>query len=185
MLSMPIRMRVAPTLKHVIMDTITYSEDTFAAQEATADSCLDFVNKVRHLVNTKGLTQRQLIDELKKSNISFRGKAVGDQGVRCIQTVEPYAVSGAVRGAARALEQVTKKLNEQTTMYKLCAACNKQYGKASQAAIDACTKVLITLRIALKYKDIETEYHITEEFLSGKSMKVSGFVQILFKKWFR
>ena len=102
--------------------------------------------------------------------------------MRCIQTVEPYAVSGAVRGAARALEQVTKKLNEQTTMYKLCAACNKQYGKASQAAIDACTKVLITLRIALKYKDIEKEYHITEEFLTGKSMKVSGFVQTLFKK---
>ena len=103
MLSMPIRMRVAPTLKQVIMDTITYSEDTFAAQEATADSCLDFVNKVRHLVNTKGLTQRQLIDELKKSNISFRGKAVGDQGVKSIQTVEPYAVSGAVRGGSQSL----------------------------------------------------------------------------------
>ena len=57
-LSMPIRMRVGPTFKQIVLDTISYSEDIFAAQGATTDSSLDFITKVRHLVNQDGLSQR-------------------------------------------------------------------------------------------------------------------------------
>ena len=174
MLSMPIRMRVGPTMKQIVLDTISYAEDIFAAQGTTADSCLDFVSKVRVVVDVQGKTQRQLVEDLKLASIVYHGKPIGDQGVRCIQTVEPYAANGAVRAAARNLEPETKKLNEQTLMLKLCAACNKQYGKATTAAIDACVKVLVTLRFALKYKcniRIENDTHLTEEYLTGKSIK--------------
>ena len=37
-LCMPIRVRVAPTLPQVILDSITYSEDLYAGKEATSDS---------------------------------------------------------------------------------------------------------------------------------------------------
>ena len=84
------------------------------------------------------------------------------------------AVRGQWRGqAARNLEQETKKLSEQTAMYKLCAACNKQYGKATTAAIDACVKVLVTLRFALKYKcnnRIQNDTQLTEEHLTEKNI---------------
>ena len=41
------------------------------------------------------------------------------KGVKCIQTVEPYAAIGAVKAATRSLEQEAKKLNEQTLMYAI------------------------------------------------------------------
>ena len=184
-LSLPIRMRVGPTMKQIVLDTITYAEDIWSASGTTADTCLDFITKVRVIVDPHDKPQRQLETELKLANILYHGKAIGDQGVRCIQTVEPYAANGAVRAAARNLEPETKKLNEQTLMLKLCAACNKQYGKATTAAIDACVKVLVTLRFALKYKcnnRIQNDTQLTEEHLTGKTLKKAGFVQATFKK---
>ena len=80
MFSMPIRMRVGPTMRQIVLDTITYAEDIFAAQGAMADSCLDFITKVRLVVDPQGKTQRQLVDELKKSHIVDHGKSIGDQG---------------------------------------------------------------------------------------------------------
>ena len=184
-LSLPIRMRVGPTMKHIVLDTITYAEDIWSASGTTADTCLDFITKVRVIVDPHDKPQRQLETELKLATILYHGKAIGDQGVRCIQTVEPYAANGAVRAAARNLEPVSKKLNEQTLMQKLCAACNKQYGKATTAAIDACVKVLVTLLFALKYKcnnRIQNDTHLTEEHLTGKTLKKAGLVQATFNK---
>ena len=102
--------------------------------------------------------------------------------VRCIQIVEPYAANGAIRDAARALGRVTKKFNDHTIVRKLCSACNLFYGKASQAAFDFCTKVLVTLRIALTYSDIRNENRLTSEFLIGRRLKSPGFVHVFFKK---
>ena len=167
-LSMPIRMRVGPTFKQIVMDTITHSEEIFANGEAIEDSCFDFIDKSRHLIDLRDKPQRHLIQEFDNLKITFHGKAIKDQMVRCIHTVEPYAANGAIRDAARALGRVTKKFNDHTIVRKLCLACNKFYGKASQAAFDFCTKVLVTLRIALTYRDIRKERHLTGEFLNGK-----------------
>ena len=101
---------------------------------------------------------------------------------RCIQIVEPYAANGAIREAARALGRLTKKFNDHTIVRKLCSVCNKYYGKASQAAFDFCTKVLVTLRIALTYSDIRNESSLTSEFLVGNQMKSPGFVHVFFIK---
>ena len=103
--------------------------------------------------------------------------------MRAFKIVEAYAASGAVQDAFKALEQVTKKLNEQTMIHKLCTTCNKHYGKASHAAIEACIKVLTTLRMALTYKDIRKESHQTDDVLTGKgvnkdSMCPDGFQKI-------
>ena len=123
---MPIRMRVAPTFKQLDLDTISYSEDVFAAQGATADSSLDFITKARHLVSAhSGATNPQLIQEFKSLGLLFHGKPIGYQGVRAFKAVEPYAAIGAVRDALNALEQVTKKLNVQTMIHKLCDTCNR------------------------------------------------------------
>ena len=60
-LSIPIRMRLNPTFAQVAYDTITHSENSCAAQGATIDSCFDFLNKVRHLVNVQAFSQRNLV----------------------------------------------------------------------------------------------------------------------------
>ena len=54
---------------------------------------------------------------------------------------------------------MTKKLNfydAETMMFKLCRASNKHYGKTSEKTIQTCIGVLVTLRVALVYKDIRT-----------------------------
>ena len=45
-LSMPIRMRCGPSRKQLILDSMTYSEDLFAANFTTSDSFFDFAQKV-------------------------------------------------------------------------------------------------------------------------------------------
>ena len=68
-------------------------------------------------------------------------------------------------------------------MYKLCAACNKHYRKDSQAAIRACTNVLVTLQIKSKYKEtLFKESDLTERSLFGRNNKTAGIVQATFKK---
>ena len=64
MLSMPIRMRVGPTLRQEFLDMIS-SKNTFAVQRATTDSCIDFVTMVRHCVHLYLASQNQLIQDLK------------------------------------------------------------------------------------------------------------------------
>ena len=96
---------------------------------------------------------------------------------RCLLAVEPYAANVKDRNALIALEPWTKKINEPSMIKTLCEACSKQYGKASQAAIGACTKTFITLRIALTYKNIRKESNLTGEFLIGAGIKTTGFAQ--------
>ena len=182
-ISMPIRMRVAPTFQQIIKDAISYSEDVYAAQGATTDSSLDFITKASHLVNArKDANNAQFVQEFKDLGLLFHGKPIGDQGVRAFKIVEAYAASGAVQDAFKALEQVTKKLNEQTLIQRLCETCNRYHGKASPAAFGACCRVLGTLRVAMKHKDIRKDSHLTEDFLTGKGLKKAAFVQMVFKK---
>ena len=141
-----------PTLAQIAYDTITHSEDIFATKGATVDSCIDFHAKVRHIINLQAHSQRTLVTEFKNANIFYHGKPIRASMVRCLLVVEPYAANVKIRNALIALEPWTKKMNEPTMIKRLCAACNKQYGKASQAAIGACTKLLINLRIALTYQ---------------------------------
>ena len=170
-LSMPIRMRLNPTFAQIAYDTITHSEDIFATKGATVDSCIDFHAKVRHIINLQAHSQRTLVTEFKNANIFYHGKPIRASMVRCLLVVEPYAANVKIRNALIALEPWTKKMNEPTMIKRLCEACNKQYGKASQAAILACTKLLSNLRIALTYKNTLKESNLTGEVLFGAGFK--------------
>ncbi len=49
-LSMPIRMRCAPTFVQVVKDTLTYSEDLFNNKDAGSDAWIDVVPKGRAML---------------------------------------------------------------------------------------------------------------------------------------
>ena len=128
-LSMPIRMRVAPSTSQVMLDTLTYSEDLFAAQAAAGDSFLDLVLKVKYLVTAVlGASIPKLTEKFAQMGFLYHGRPIGEQGVKAFYAIEPYASNREVREAAKALESVTKELNEQTKLQKVCQTCDKYYG---------------------------------------------------------
>ena len=71
-LSMPIRMRLNPTLTQVVQDTITNVDDIFAHQGVTTDSCIDFINKMRYAIDLHAYSQRKLVKELGHRPVHLR-----------------------------------------------------------------------------------------------------------------
>ena len=184
-LSMPIRMRCAPSYLQNVKDTLSVSEDLHNGKEASADAWIDFVPKARVVIdaalgagNYKTASVSTIQAAFEKAKIQFHGKPIGDHGVRAFLAVDCFEEDKEVRCAIKALETVTKELNEPTKIKDVCLTCTKYHGAGTKAALGACANIFKVLRIASTHKAIS--FH--REFLVGKGHKQAGFVQFSLKK---
>jgi hypothetical protein len=192
-LCLPMQVRCGPTIQQVLLDSITYSEDLYAANSGTSDAFLTFAEKVISalppgFLQTK--TAKNVVERAASLGISFHGSAVGDSVARALINVAPFVISPDFQKAFRAFEEVSPALNDQTkisfltsacTKLFLTNACTKAHGKTNSAATEACVEVLHALRAGLLYKDIATDSHLTKEFLTGGRHK-AGFVHWFLKR---
>ena len=192
-LCLPLQVRCGPTLQQVLLDSITYSEDLYAANSASSDAFLTFAEKVMSALPPDFLqssTVKKIVVRAESLGISFHGSAVGDSVARALINVAPFVMSPDFQKAFRAFEELSHALNDQTkisfltnacTKSFLTNACTKTHGKTSIAATEACVEVLIALRAGVLYKDIAKDSHLTKEFLTGGRNK-AGFVHLFLKR---
>ena len=93
-------------------------------------------------------------------------------------------MSREVRVAFKAFEDVSDALTDQTKLPYVMNLCSKAYMKGSEAAIGALVQVLHSLRLALIYKDIKKDAHLTKEFLVGgrNEVRIQSHAQTLSKR---
>ena len=183
-LCVPLRLRCAPSLTQVSRDSMTYSEELFAANPHCSDVFLTFAEKFMAAV-PPGFVQcetvKKIVARARTLCISFHGSAVGDGVARALINVAPFLTSPEFRKAFKSFEAISPALNDHTKLSSLTYACTKTYGKAGRAAAaEASVAVLDTLRAGLLYKDI-TESQLTKEFITGLPNK-GGFVHSIFQR---
>ena len=182
-LCVPLRLRCAPSLTQVSRDSMTYSEELFAANPHCSDVFLAFAEKFMAAVPpdfVQSETVKNIVARARTLGISFHGSAVGDGVARALINVAPFVTSPEFRKAFKSFEAISPALNDHTKISSLTCACTKTYGKASLAAAEASVAVLDTLRAGLLYKDI-TESQLTKEFITGLPNK-GGFVHSIFQR---
>ena len=87
-------------------------------------------------------------------------------------SVAPFVSYVKVSSALKSLEDVSKKLNDQTNISQLMALTTKHYSHSIDAAVDAIIELVDSLRSGLIFKDITKDAHINKEFLFGGKHKV-------------
>lgn len=182
-LSMPMRLRVAPSRDQIILDSISYSEELYATKSASSDSFFDWVEKVVGVFPKEptfvSLTGKAVKDRGDKLGITFHGNKVNENIQRALQHAAPFVLNHDVRVAFKAFEDVSDALNDQTKLSYLMNTASKHYMKGSEAAVGAVVQVLQSLRLALVYKDIKKDAHLTKEFLVGgrnkAQLQISSF----------
>ena len=173
-LSTPMRIRVAPSLKQVILDSVSYSEQLWASKLATSDSFFDWCDKVVNLFHGSAVgcvSWKYVQTVMKDLGVTYHGVAPSDNVVRALQNCAPYVRDPKVREAFKDLEHISLVLTDQTKLAQLVHAATKAYGKATEAAVDAMCNIIISLRHSLMYKDITSASHVTKEFLTGRRQK--------------
>ena len=174
-LSMPMRMRVAPSLKQVTLDSVSYSEQLWSAKLATSDSFFDWCDKVVTLFPNKSAVGDMPVKDVQKQfgqlGVTYHGVQPSDNVVRALQNCAPYVSDGKVCTPYKDLENVSSVLNDQTKFAQLVHTATKAYGQGTEAAVGAVCKIVIALRHSLMYKDITTASHVTKEFLTGGRQK--------------
>ena len=183
-LSFPMRLRLAPSHSQVCLDRITYGEDLHNANHAASDSFFDFAQNLIALHGTDpqsfALLQRKAVQTFCDNNqIKFHGHNIGTNGVRALLNVAPYAGDGRVNNALKSIEDVTKKLNDQTNISLLMAATTKHYPNATEAAVGAFKEFVVCLRASLLFKDIIKDSHLNKDFLVGTRSKVVWFFEFV------
>ena len=98
-----------------------------------------------------------------------------------MQQVYPYVKSAEVHDALKPLEDVCVQLNDQSKISAIMQTASKTFTKGSAAAIGALAQSTNALRIAIEYKDIAKDSHVTKEFLTGAKHK-AGYAQMFFKR---
>ena len=176
-LSLPMRLRLGPSREQVSLDSISYSEDLFAARTLSSDSFFDYSQKVIDLFPPEpafgGLTGRVVKEHAERLGLRFHGSPVSDNIQRALQNVAPYVQDANVRAAFKAFEDTSLALNDQTKLAMVMNATTKHFGKGSGAAVGACVQLLNALRYALVYKDVMKDSHLTKEFLVGGRNKAA------------
>ena len=176
-LSMRMRIRVAPSKTQVALDSITYSEDLFAAKAASSDSFYDFTEQIVDLFHPSEafgtLPAKTIQGHAAKLGVTFHGQKLNDNVTRALQNVASDTQNASVRSAFESFEDVSYQLNDQTNKSMCLHTTSKHFGKGNDAAVGACVQVLNVLRIGLMYKDIAKDQHLTKEFLIGGRGKAS------------
>ena len=181
-LAMPMRMRVGPSRQQVVLDNITYSEELFVAKLTASDAFYDFATKAGELIPTlENMTAKAVVERCSELGIAFHAQKVNDNIARALQNVYPYIRSGEVREALKLLEDVSPQLNDQSKISVLMHTASKTFTKGSAAAKGALAQLTNALRIAIEYKDIAKDSHVTKEFLTGAKHK-AGYAQMFFKR---
>ena len=183
-LCIPLRLRLGPSMVQVTLDSITYSEDLFAAHSANSDSFMTFAEKVMVALPPGFLGSTSVTNIVIRTTnlgISFHGSAVGDNTARALTYVSPLLKSLELKSELRAFEETSAALDDVTNKLSLLHACTKAYGKAGGAATEASVALVFALRSSLVYKDIAKDQMYTKEFLIGGKCK-SGFAHWFFKR---
>ena len=183
-LCLPMHVRCGLSMKQVSLDSITYSEDLFAANSTSSDSFFTFAEKVLTVFPADFLSTNsaaKIVLRAGNLGITFHGNPVNDNIARALQNVAPFVISPEIQMAFRAFEDISQALNDQTKISLLFHAATEAYGKVGQAAVGASVGVLCALRAALVYKDIVKDTHLKKELLTGGRNKV-GFVHWFFKR---
>ena len=107
--------------------------------------------------------------------IIFHNQAIGVNGVRALLSVAPYAADVKVSNALKSMEDVSKKLNDQTNLSMLMATTTKHFPNNTDAAVGAFKELVECLRSSLLFKDIAKDAHLNKEFLVGTRHKVVWF----------
>ena len=133
------------------MDSITYSEELFAAKLAASDSFYDFATKAGELIPAlESMTAKAVVDRCSELGIAFHAQKVNDNTARALQNVYPYIWSGEVREALKLLEDVSPQLNDQTKISVLMHTASKTFTKGSAAANGALAQLMNVLRSAIE-----------------------------------
>ena len=102
-LTIPMRLRVAPSYKQVCLDSITFSEDLFAAKTASSDHFLDFGDKVVSLFPSEpaffSLAVKTIQDHAGKLGLTFHGSEIGTNAAKALLHVAPFVQQPAIRQA--------------------------------------------------------------------------------------
>jgi len=176
-LSMPMRVRLGPSLQQITVDSLSYSEELYATNCVTSDSFFDFVVKVESLLGSAAgeMNSKQLQQRCRDLAISFHGQAIGDNAARAIQAVLPFIISnlptGGLPDVMKKLQDVTKVLNEQSKLSGVFNAASKAFGKGSPAAMSAVCDTLNIIRLLALYQEISVD-SFTKEYLLGSKKKV-------------
>ena len=85
-----------------------------------------------------------------------------------------------MREALKLLEDVSPQLNDPSKISVLMHTASKTFTKGSAAANGALAQLTKALRIAIEYKDITRDSHVTKEFLTGAKYK-AGYAQMFFQ----
>ena len=110
-----------------------------------------------------------------ENHITFHNQRIGVNGVRALLSVAPYAADVKVSNALKSMEDVSKKLNDQTNLSMLMATTTKHFPNNTDAAVGAFKELVECLRSSLLLKDITKDAHINKEFLVGTRYKVVWF----------
>ena len=149
-LSFPMRLRLSPSHAQICLDSISYGEDLHNAKMVSSDSFFDFAQKVIALFPSeppfRSLMRRTVEDFLKKNQITFHGGDVSINGIRALLSVAPFVSYVKVSSALKSLEDVSKKLNDQTNISQLMAITSKHYSSDMEAAVGAMTELVECLR---------------------------------------
>ena len=110
-LSMRMRVRVAPSKTQVALDSITYSEDLFAAKAASSDSFYDFTETNVDLFHPSEafgtLPAKTIQGHAAKLGVTFHGQKLNDNVTRALQNVASYTQNASVRSAFKSFEDVS------------------------------------------------------------------------------
>ena len=183
-LSMPMRLRLAPSSEQVSVDSISYSEELFTANQLYSDSFVDFSQKAVACFKDEAafaaMTGKQMKEFLGKLGVRFHGTPMNDNIQRALISVAPFVNDDDFRQSFKAFEDVSMSLNDQTKIAVLLNVTSKHF-KSREAAVGACVQLLKALRLLLLYKDIVKASDLTKEFLVGGRHK-AGFTQMFYKR---
>jgi hypothetical protein len=174
MLSLPMRLRVAPDETQIALDSITYSEDLHVAKSASSDAFFDFAEKScpllkKTIADNPNHEALAVAKEGQKLGITYHGAPLERNMARALLEVAPYVGNGDVRSALKELENISSVLSDQSKCAGLFGMVTKHYGKSSIAAVGAVVEAVSAIRISILYQDIPSERAMTKDFLFGGS----------------
>jgi hypothetical protein len=174
MLSLPMRLRVAPDETQIALDSITYSEDLHVARSASSDAFFDFAEKScpllkKAIVVNPYQAAAAVAKEGQKLGITYHGAPLERNMARALLEVAPYVGNDDVRSALKELENISSVLSDQSKCAGLFGMVTKHFGKGSIAAVGAVVEAVSAIRIAIMYQDVPSERAMTKDFLFGGS----------------
>ena len=173
-LSMPMRVRAAPSLQQITVDSLSYSEELFAGNSLTSDSFFDFVVKVASLLGSAAsdgsMNSRLLQKRCSDLAVTFHGQPIAENIARAILVMIPFLSTPGLPQVVKQLQDTTKLLNEYSKCCGVFSVASKALGKGTPAAASAVCDVLHIIRVLGLYKEVAVD-SFSKDFLLGSKKK--------------